>query len=610
MTGTMTPLEEYGRQRTTIKQILASLQSAAAELGMGREKRSLGELAQRVDEGLLRIIVIGEFNRGKSTFINALLGRDVLPMAVRPTTATLNIIQWGDEPKAVATFVDETKEEVSLEQLEAYVTVKGEQVPRVKFVELYYPTPFCERGVRLIDTPGVNDLDKQREEITYGFIPGSDAAILVLDAEAAVSRSEKVFLEEKILKNDIEKIFLVLNKVDALDAADVAEVVAYASGKLRDIVGDRQIFPLSARQAMKAKTSDDDAALKASGMLDFERALGEFLVRDRGRVVLQVPVGRGMRLAKRLLTAAALRRESLGLELAELDEKAAKLEPILGDHEKVKTSVDARMKKAGEELGRQFEAKVREGMANVRRDVEQVVDESAIEPDFVKEILPDLLRKKVADMLEDNQKVISERLGELERRAMQDVGRVLAELDSVVFAEFSFSKQKAMFEELKLQKSQESKEDMLYEVGSLVAGGAISVVGMMVMGVLGLIPAFFGAKYVKELIEDHHQTSLRKELKTTMAKLLGEMENKLVADTRASIATIAGQVADQLGKQVTDSAASVRATLEQMRTDRQATATEHGAMDKKMAALEQKLAGEVRKLRDIEKTLADENAGS
>ena len=603
MSSKMTPLEEYGRLRRTTKEIIANLQAVAKELDLSRDGKSLGGLSKRVDEGLLRIIVIGEFNRGKSTFINALLGRNVLPMAVRPTTATLNIIQWGEEPKTVATFTDESTEEVELEKLEEYVTVKGEHVPRVKYVELFYPTPFCERGVRLIDTPGVNDLDKQREEITYGFIPGSDAAILVLDSEAAISRSEKIFLEEKILKNDISKIFLVLNKIDQLDPADLEEVITYAKGKLKDIVGESRLFPLSAKQAMKAKEADDEALLMKSGMPDFERALGDFLVKDRGRVVLLVPVGRAQRIGKRLLTAAALRRESLSMDLAEFEEKSKKLEPILDEHDKVKSSVDQRMSKAADELARQFEAKVREGMLELKKDMDAVVDESAIEADFVKEILPDLLRKKISDMLEDNQKVISERLGELEKRAITDVSRVLEKLDSVVLEEFSFSKQKEFVNELRLRKSKESKEEMYYEVGSLVAGGAISLVGVMVMGVFGLIPAFFGAKYVKDLIEERHQDSLRKELKKTLGKLLGEMEGQLVTDTKKNICDIATQIKEQLGRQVEESSESVRKTLQQMKEDHREAEASAQERDSKLAALEERVTKELRSLRELEESL-------
>jgi len=414
-------VNSFGEMKRELVSLITGLEDSAKKLGMDSDSNSFADLRERVAEGKLKVIVIGEFNRGKSTFINALLGDNVLPTAVRPTTATINIVNYGEKPVATVHFKDDHEQKIDIDKLAEYVTVQGKNLTDVKYVEITYPTDFCKDGVQIIDTPGVNDLDKQREEVTYGFIPGADAAVLVLDSEAAVSQSEMVFLQEKVLKNDIKKIFIVLNKCEALDEDELAEVVEYARDKLKDVASSDRIFPLSAREALKLSTSDDatdsknssgegngtaddkgtlEEQMNATGVPEFRDALSNFLLQERGTTLLTVPVERAMRLSGRMMAVAALRKESLAMDAEGQKERLKKMEPALKEHDSARERLKKRMDKAARELSRHFEAKIKEDMLNIGKSMASTIDETHIDPDFVKDLLPDILRKKVCLSLE------------------------------------------------------------------------------------------------------------------------------------------------------------------------------------------------------------------
>src|SRR5204862_3285193 len=144
-------------------------------------------------------VVLGEFNHGKSTFINALLGAPVLPTGITPTTAVLTHILHG--AKAGATLVMESgdRKSVDLKKLGEWLTVDGqaEKPARGKagegihHVELTHPAAILGEHVTIVDTPGVNDINEQRAEITYGYLPRADAAVFLLDATQILSASER-----------------------------------------------------------------------------------------------------------------------------------------------------------------------------------------------------------------------------------------------------------------------------------------------------------------------------------------------------------------------------------------------------------------------------------
>ena len=121
----------------------------------------------KLDNEQFHLVVLGEFNHGKSTFVNALLGHDILPTGITPTTAALNHIVYGEKPSARAVKFDGSIEDVPFEALADWVTVSGKSAEPFHHVEIKYPCELLKDNVTLVDTPGVNDLNEQRADITY-----------------------------------------------------------------------------------------------------------------------------------------------------------------------------------------------------------------------------------------------------------------------------------------------------------------------------------------------------------------------------------------------------------------------------------------------------------
>ena len=215
------------------RQALADLRAALADLDASREDlasldRSLGQL----DE-LFLLVVVGEFNAGKSAFVNALLGRRLLDEGVTPTTAGIHLVRHGEETT--------------------------EHPARRTFEEVTAPVELL-REVNLVDTPGTNAIQREHEALTRDFIPRSDLVLFVTSADRPFTESERSFLET--IRDWGKKIVVAVNKIDILESAeDVERVVAFVSEGVRELLGrEPEVFPVSARQALKAKLAEPDAA--------------------------------------------------------------------------------------------------------------------------------------------------------------------------------------------------------------------------------------------------------------------------------------------------------------------------------------------------------------
>jgi hypothetical protein len=214
---------------------------------------------------------MGEFNRGKSSILNALIDRDLLPVDVLPTTAAIHILRFSRDPVLLVHWRDGTVEERTLsgEALQSFASIESAEA--LMYLEIGIPTPILAGGVVFVDTPGVDDLNKHRAEVTYRFVPRSDAVVFVLDATTAVRRTEAEFLESSILAGGIERLVFVANFADLLDSEDERGLLVAIRNRLAAALGDgeRPVFLVSARQALLAKRNRDDIQWNESGFPAF-----------------------------------------------------------------------------------------------------------------------------------------------------------------------------------------------------------------------------------------------------------------------------------------------------------------------------------------------------
>lgn len=262
------------------------------------------------------LVILGEFNHGKSTFVNALLGADVLPTGITPTTAAINHVVWAAQPTARVMLTSGESRHLAPTQIKEWVTVAGGHAAEVAYVELGYPSDLLRNNVVLVDTPGVNDLNEQRAEVTYGYVPRADAVVFLLDAGQALKDSERDFLRSRVFDSARDRLIFVLGKMDMLNADERSAVVDYVKQGLGGLTHQPVIFPLSARDW--ARSQDPH-----SGMPELMGYLEKFLAGDRATVILDNAAGDAARTAAYLENNLGVRMRAYELDIDELEQRIA-----------------------------------------------------------------------------------------------------------------------------------------------------------------------------------------------------------------------------------------------------------------------------------------------
>ncbi len=274
------------------RRVLSRVQSALARFDATPDQQTaLGASIDQLDE-LFLLVIVGEFNAGKSAFINALLGSRVVQEGVTPTTAQINLLQFGETPGRVA-------REAALHVLTA-------------------PAPIL-REVHIVDTPGTNAIIREHEAITSEFVPRSDLVLFVTSADRPFTETERAFLEQ--VRAWGKKVVLVINKIDILATeADVQEVVGFVRESARTLLGSGpEVFPVSARLALRAKEGDP-AVWAASRFEALEQYIhGTLDSPSRVHLKLLNPLGVGAALVERQLAVVGDRRALLQEDFTTLD---------------------------------------------------------------------------------------------------------------------------------------------------------------------------------------------------------------------------------------------------------------------------------------------------
>jgi predicted GTPase len=206
-------------------QQLAALADRVGMITLARDIRTTR--IPKLESERFHLVVLGEFNHGKSTFVNALLGEDVLPTGITPTTASINHVVYSPRTSARVVLTSGESKPLDPRQLQEWVTVTGGHAAEVAYVELGFASDLLKNNVVLVDTPGVNDLNEQRAEVTYGYVPRADAVVFLLDAGQALKDSEREFLRSRVLEAARDRLIFVLGKMDLLSGDERTAVLDY-----------------------------------------------------------------------------------------------------------------------------------------------------------------------------------------------------------------------------------------------------------------------------------------------------------------------------------------------------------------------------------------------
>ncbi len=291
------------RHYTLAKQEVAASVRAVKQLfqahGMQEAAERCQALVVQLAEDRFNLAVVGQFKRGKSTLMNAVLGRDLLPTGLLPMTSAITTLCYGSKERVMLNRKGWAGEqEAPLAQLEAYITERGNPGNEKGLIEarVELPLPFLRRGLHFIDTPGIGSARHENTATTYAFLPQMDAVIFVTSVEAPLSEAEEHFLVD--IREQVRQLFVVVNKIDMLGEEDREEVLGYIHTRLEQLLGRgaTHLFPLSARFGLTAKLNHDDTGIHRSGLAPFEQALTAFLAEAQGRTFLVSVLDHALRL--------------------------------------------------------------------------------------------------------------------------------------------------------------------------------------------------------------------------------------------------------------------------------------------------------------------------
>lgn len=355
------------RTRDVLGQLRDSLADAAAS---AQDRSALAESIRQLDE-LFLLVLAGEFNSGKSSFINALLGQPLLTEGVTPTTSQIYLLKYGD---------------------------KSQQKPVEKGVwEQTAPVDILKQLV-IVDTPGTNAILREHEALTAEFIPRSDLVLFITSADRPFTESERSFLSQ--IRDWGKKIILIVNKVDILASeAEKEQIISFVTNAARNLIGDVQaVFAVSAKLAKEAKAGNP-RVWQSSGFEPLEQYIYETLDDDgRFRLKLLNPLGVGHKLVRK--------------QLSQIEEDLHSLQ----EDRQLLQDIEGQMTYYNDDMQRNFKARLSE-ISNILFEMEKRGDEFF--DDMIRLArIPDLIRAKNVERA-FAEKVVADTPQQIERRVSE-----------------------------------------------------------------------------------------------------------------------------------------------------------------------------------------------
>jgi hypothetical protein len=400
--------------RERLVEIGVSLHAAAQRIGDEGAQSALAAILDRLATDAFRVMVVGDFKRGKSTFVNALLGANVLPMKAAPATAVITEVRWGDPPRARLWHEGSNEpQEIDPRDLIPLIVIDNTDPDRANpysRAEVQWPIELCRNGVIITDSPGLDE-HAARDEITLDELQHADAVIFLQHSIAPMSLAEQHFLDTYLEAYDP---FFVFTYFDAIDPAERAEVTTGAHQRVQAIRGDGRddgrFYFVDAKGGLQARIRDDTAAWQESGVQKVEAALELYLVTERHKAKIVIP-GRGLRAVAREISA------NLPGQIALLD---ADLEAITRRVEQAQAPL-ARLTAEAEQIKRQMHTE----LGDVRDRVDDLLYEylrqlAAEAPEIAENTVPDTKLSLVPWNVKERARAVAEEVALQTARAMEN----------------------------------------------------------------------------------------------------------------------------------------------------------------------------------------------
>jgi hypothetical protein len=341
MMSDLLTMQDYGSRPTETSVTvdgasrLLRLADLAQDLGAEPAAEEARELAERVSEGRFYVACVGQFKRGKSTLLNALVDHEVVPTGFIPVTAVPTVIRFGDKLHARVRMRDASWRDVAMPDLKEYVTeeLNPENKKAVDGAEVFVPSLLLSSGMCFVDTPGLGSVFTGNTATTQAFIPHIDAALVVVGADPPIAGEELALVES--IGTQVQDLILVINKADRTSDPERAAAAKFT----REILEKRlhrpmgEVFEVSAAERMENR----------GPMRDWEELLASLhhLVEDSGRNLVRAACDRGLqRLSEQLLAIISEDHDALLRPVEESERRIELMKETISEAERSMRELD------------------------------------------------------------------------------------------------------------------------------------------------------------------------------------------------------------------------------------------------------------------------------
>ncbi|MFC5862241.1 dynamin family protein [Acidicapsa dinghuensis] len=408
-------------------------------------KTSLTTLSEKLKKDRFNLAVLGQMKRGKSSFVNALLGAEILPTGILPLTSVITRVKFGQAAEAAIRYKSGHTEPIELHRLSEYITEANNpgNWKDVASAEVAYPSDFLRMGIDLIDTPGIGSTHLHNTSTTESYLNEIDAGIVVLSVDPPITTLESDFVRR--IRKDVPKLLFVINKTDIVTPAESESVRRFLEGELRNRVGieNPELFPFSARRAMEERESQNSEGL--SGLRELTKRLHHFAAEEREHTFLQSVGLDILRLAGTLRFAALVGERARSMSGDDLESKRRALESALSRCEQEFADLRHLLRQDVATIAKTVEEDLKDHVASTTpRARENLLRLKNEHPTETRHRLGRLLDQFLRDQVElsfdgwcaREDQYVQTRLGELSHRFIERTNAVLVRLQNAAGALF------------------------------------------------------------------------------------------------------------------------------------------------------------------------------
>ncbi len=539
----------------------------------------LNEIKQKTKSETFKALVIGEFSTGKSTFINSLLGSNILPTDDNETTAVINIIKYGVEPEVTLVYWGEKDSDgveisegeivkIPIEKISEFTTSLSEEsnsaARKIKHVVLNYPSALCKDDVEIIDTPGLNSTIGYHEETTLNYLNNGHCAIMLLKSTQLFTKTELDYLKK--FKRHLNKIFFVVNKIDLLKSDFYSdESIRSRARKLKDLdrENDFKYYLISSKKAVEGRRNE-------SGVDEFINGFESFLASsDKAKEMILPSILQGLHIIGFVSPYLLTIQRGLTFSSKEFDKKIKELSP---DLELIKNKIrdlNIFIDNKSKSIINKYEILVNEEFANYLHLLGKMILNYQGELEELQVDLESEIRIGLTNLYQDINDRIKLHIQDLSEEIEKRFNDYLASFDQYQYSISSALDSGNSLQVYKPVHSFSNRENfslLLTQVGSGMGIGFI--VGSIFTGPIGIFAAVLGSFVFSDYLEKKQREKKLREASEKIAKEIKIKVNQSIPLGKKKLLDSFNGMKLSMNKKMTESLDLVQNTIDTVRSQK------------------------------------------